>query len=80
MNDIVASAVLNNGKRIILEPKDNYVLWREATEYENKNHVFQTDKVYIWRQAQIMTELDKGVRMIYVVIEGTPIMLNRYFE
>lgn len=80
--DVVASAVLNNGKRVVIEPQENknYVLWRYTTAIEDKAHNFETQKVYIWQQAIIKKMMDKGVKVAYITIDGTPIILNRYFE
>jgi hypothetical protein len=81
LNDkIIATAKLFNGKRVVIVPMKTSVNWRYMTASEIKNNTFEIFKNHVWMNSPILETVDGGRRLLFTVIEGTPIALNRYYE
>lgn len=81
-NQIAVVATLFNKKKVLLDinhvaGKCNY---RYLTQKEIDKGFLNTTGKYIWMETPILTTVEGGVRIIFVTIEATPIVLNRSFE
>lgn len=78
--DIIITATLNNGKRIVIEP--NYtseeIHYRYMTDAEISKGIIDTLGTYIWQSTKLYSTVEGGQTVLFANIEATPVVINRF--
>jgi hypothetical protein len=77
--DFALVARLFNQKKVLVEPNyDKGVCqFRYLTDKEMADDTLYTDKKYIWQETPLLNTVEDNLRLIFVNIDSTPIVLNR---
>lgn len=76
-------ARLDNGRYVVIAPERNKVVWRYLTDGEMDDMgELKLDVIgnYIWLESKLETTLEQGITIYFAVIDGTNVMMNRFYE
>lgn len=76
-------ARLENGKHVVIAPERSKVVWRYLTDGEMDDMgELKLDVIrnYIWFESKLETTLEQGITVYFAVIDGTNVMMNRFYE
>jgi hypothetical protein len=78
--DIVITATLNNGKRIVIEPNPAQLKaqYRYMTKNEIDTNQIEVNKKHVWIETPLYSTVEEGVTFIFSRIEGTAVVVNRF--
>lgn len=78
-SDIIATATLNNGKKVVVEPSysQGKCRYRYITEREIRLNTLEPEKKHVWLETGIDSTVSEGMLKLFSVIDFTPVVFNR---
>lgn len=79
-SEVVMVGTLFNQKKVLIAPDytDKVCKYRYLTEVEVIDNRLIFTKKYEWFTAPMETTVEDGINYIYITVEGTPIVVNRF--
>jgi len=79
-SEFVMVGTLFNQKKVLVTPDytNKVCKYRYLTEVEVNDDRLILTKTYEWFTKPMETSLEDGIHYIYITVEGTPIVVNRF--